>query len=158
MPGGSWVRIPPCPFFAVKITNWIAMKVYRLEHSESGQGPYSHNVRYPAGTVTPEIVDMAIAWSKVKKNLSNAHDFDSDHPCPHDDGMQHLTNYKYGFSSLKSLAEWFNDGWLERLKPFGFVIKVYSVPDDEVEIGNKQVSFPPEFGNSKTLENPEFSR
>lgn len=115
------------------------MLVYRVEHGETGTGPYQANA--PSSSV-----------------LGRVHGgyFDGDpHPSPHDDylgkGLRSLGSYLseweanygrtlFGFTSMEMLTTWF-DGFGMAFYEDGFVIKVYDVADRFVKSTKLQAIF-----------------
>ncbi len=100
-------------------------KVYRIEHRESGDGPYRH---FPQEY---EVLDVLELHQHNKSRW----------PGPKDDGLAGPADDDelYGFKSMAQLEEWFDEGTLDVLREHGFVLKEYET--DQVEYGNKQVLF-----------------
>ncbi len=108
------------------------MLVYRVEHEEYGIGPYQ--IRH-SGNVQKFLNRMGADHS--------AYGYKGDqHPMPAFDGIEDFdTDYDYcGFESMEALVKWF-DGYLLGLARYGFVVRIYDVPDDEVQLGVKQLAF-----------------
>ena len=97
------------------------MKVYRIENKE-GFGPYEGFV----------LLDHDI-WSKWSKLIR---------PIPEDDNIGRVSEkHYYGFANLTDLCCWFTIKDRKKIKKIEFFITVYSIPDNFVKIGNKQVAF-----------------
>lgn len=95
------------------------MRVWRVEHKDSGFGPYLH---------LPSPVDC----------------YGSDrHPLPYSDGIKKFPegHYKYGFESVQKLKAWFNKTELRKLEKAGFVCRIYKVQVKHVTRGKKQLVF-----------------
>ncbi len=97
------------------------MTVYRVEHWESGRGPYS----------------QCLGW--VLNDICASHAGPA-HPSTSEDGLS--TCKPCGFLSLETLRRWFK-GWMRKLRAAGFVIIKLEVPPDAVFVGKsgKQVVF-----------------
>lgn len=116
------------------------IKVYRLEHKDTGKGPYQ-------------------SFHDLSGLLKEAHDGTETHPDPCNKGepwgefvyrgmrgvgyvpYDVLYTEVFGFLYLEDLKVWFNDGWLEALEGVGFVIREFMVEDSLVRLGNHQISF-----------------
>ncbi|KKL68192.1 hypothetical protein LCGC14_2127440 [marine sediment metagenome] len=109
----------------MKTMETAVYKVYRIEHQESGDGPYRH---FPQEY---EVLDV------LELHLSNIRRW----PGPKDDGLAGQVDYDelYGFKSIAQLEEWFDEGTLEVLYEHGFVLREYET--DHIEYGRKQVLF-----------------
>jgi len=108
-------------------------KVFRVEHFETGIGPYTDK-----GTI-----DFHLGLDLIR-----AHNNSQDHPGPVQEGLGELLEsceeYRFGFEDLESLRTWFS-GWIERLHAAGYLIAVYEVPATWVIFGSKQCIFHPDF-------------
>jgi hypothetical protein len=100
------------------------MKIYRVEHPNTGQGPYTSGF------------DIS-SWWVLGNKLCNEHS-DSEHPSIEEDkcdphSLQISINQQYkwvcGFRTLKALNTWFStpNDWRDKLGDFGFKISVYEV-------------------------------
>lgn len=116
------------------------MFVYRVEHSETGDGPYQ--------------------GVHANDDLADAHRGDLTHPSPgFDDGINgHDWRGKVcGFTSIDGFKKWFVR-WRKRLAGEGFVLSVYEVDSHRVIRGSHQAMFPKELAsrvrqlNLQTLE------
>lgn len=98
------------------------MFVYRIEHKQTGIGPY-HNE-------TSSLSEMRWAHS------------DEEHPGWWIDSILVDANYYAGFSSPKKLISWFWGFFLD-LKREGFHVAIYEVSPENVRIGvsKKQLAF-----------------
>lgn len=107
------------------------MYIYRIEHKESGYGPYNPD-HY---TVTDDRI-----YYMGKSHL------DDDHPsvrldCHYNAKKGYApSDYYCGFRSMKDLDAWFN-GWLDILHNNNFHLVMYSIEAKYVFLGKKQVSF-----------------
>lgn len=98
------------------------MKVYRYEHHETGEGPYTHLWKY---------VDA----------IANNHS-DESHPSPYhylsesdyrigDPWPIMLPQWICGCESQESLSRWFR-GWEVLMQNSGFIVREYDIPDHDV--------------------------
>jgi hypothetical protein len=103
------------------------MRIYRVEHSVTGKGPYVDHQDDVLG-------------------LHAAHEGSKSHPGPweegEDFGWQRYSWHKFGFPSRAKCDEWFENFDL-RLRTAGYVVKVYEVGSDDVILSpsGKQVMF-----------------
>lgn len=116
------------------------MKVYHVEHKETGEGPYHEDWAY-------------------RQDLTMAHTDVEHHPTPQDLiqlnspddfilnlAMNGLLNAftewhaKCGFQKIEQAFEWF-DGWIHKLNDAGFVIATYTVDPDRILVTDLQVLF-----------------
>lgn len=108
------------------------MLVYRVEHKETGFGPYN-----------PQHEDLGVGYDNWINSMPGHH------PSPTADiqGMSSLDwgareAYLYGFQSIDSLRKWFPDDYLFQLEHYyGFRLAVYDVPEEDVLKGERQVAF-----------------
>lgn len=118
------------------------MKVWRIEHKDSGLGPWRHR---------PYRVGIDAFLTTLSENVSIKHDPDN-HPGPDQDGhsLQQafersylcLNGYHFGFPSLSMARYWFNNKrGREAMTQIGFVLHQYEVPKSDVLIGNTQIAF-----------------
>lgn len=100
------------------------MYVYRVEHPETGKGPYQ----------------AAHIWQ------TRSHDT-SMHPTPWDDGIDNTwdSTYIFGFISPIHLKKWFNRQERRSLKRRGYKFIRVDVPECDILFGYKQVVFPRSF-------------
>lgn len=100
------------------------MLVYRIEHSETNDGPY---------------------------NGENCIDFDhyygDDHPSPDNDGLDMYDYHKCGFKSKKQLHKWFNKEEIEKLHYYGFIMAIYNTPKGCTQISDNQLIFDTEYAH-----------
>lgn len=97
------------------------MLIYRVEHIETGVGPFRQE-------------NNILAWIFQDKLQT--------HPAPYDDGIPNfMDGYdSIGCVSLEQLKFWFQDH-IPCLKEMGMVVRVFSANDDFVNIGRTQASF-----------------
>jgi hypothetical protein len=102
--------------------------VFRVENEE-GKGPYT-STREPC--------------------LLDAHSDDGKHPLPYEDGVfayeidqysKDARKHSYGFPSVESVSNWFNDEELVWLSQEGFSINTYEVSQKHVRQGKMQLAF-----------------
>lgn len=125
-------------------------EILRVEHKKHDCGPYR----------TPDPYDLPINKQdtpKFKKlnrlygfsdRIATEHCDNTYHPMPYEDGIDidhyafdgRYDSWIYGFMDIEQAAEWFA-GWENRLKKWGFVLKTYEVPDENIKVGAKQVAF-----------------
>lgn len=115
------------------------MKVYRVEHIETGIGPYCEEWEY-------------------REEINSAHYANSTHPTPEREVIDFsngdeeaggilqeeiLTNGQLcGFRSLNELYSWF-DGWVAKLSEAGFIIQEYQAVL-HLDVFRSQVIFDPD--------------
>lgn len=99
------------------------IKVYRVEHKETGEGPYR-------------------AWDNTQPELAMCYAHaELGHPPPTHDGIETMERTDYcGFASREALDKWFH-GWKTKLHKWGYHITVYDVPLELVKFGRTQVVF-----------------
>lgn len=96
-------------------------KVYRIQNKD-GKGPYVYTVNR--------------SWET--KNHNN----NSLTPSPKEDGIFDFTfKYKFGFTTLIQLHNWFSDKELDNLSNSGFT--VHEIKAEKIIEGNKQIAFIP---------------
>jgi hypothetical protein len=98
------------------------MIVFRVE-TENGEGPYNTE-----------------KYSYTARELNRKHRASTIRPSPHFDISGWTYDDYFGFNSIKSFREWFDDSWAE-LKKMGCRLKAYKVDDEHVMLGSKQVCF-----------------
>ena len=97
--------------------------VYRVEDSEGG-GPYFS-------------VEEGV-WNA----LSSIPDADDErHPLPADEGLRYHRGLVCGFESVASAIAWFTSPVLAQLACLGLPLYGFTVPEEVVQWGNKQVVF-----------------
>lgn len=101
--------------------------VYRVQHHETGEGPYGD-------------------FHEAVDGILYAHN-DDKHPGPRNpiSGLKNTwsVGQLFGFRSREQLDEWFK-GWKYRLHSAGYVIKVFKVQEDMICHGVQQLCFWPE--------------
>lgn len=107
------------------------MKVWRVEHKKYKRGPYR------LCEVVPEKSCESIGIPGYSCDNK---------PMPYNDGINNFESgsnqsVRFGFESLTKLKDWFSDDELKSLKRHGFVVNVYSVPRNHVQVGGRQVLF-----------------
>ncbi len=112
------------------------MLVYRIEHPDTGMGPYS---RYEGDN----------SMNELGQELCDTHAVSSEHPSPWDDGLQafflkHCSGSKcnafFGCADPESLYTWFKPFWT-RLMQLGYQMEVYRVKQYKVSKSGKQIAF-----------------
>lgn len=99
------------------------MKVYRIEHKETKQGPYW----------TPGLVRDSLMYYDPERC-----------PGPSDDGLSTWTmtyEHHFGFAKMKQLFTWFKARDVFRMRKQGFRVYRYKVSDTYILEGNKQLAF-----------------
>jgi len=106
----------------------VKMKVYRVEHKVSGQGPYTYyDEKYKWG------FDIDIR-NKEK------------HPDPYSDNLSRFTyDELFGFKCMKTMKKWFNKKSRKYLHQHSFILQVFEVDKEYVRIGDHQITFYPEY-------------
>lgn len=95
------------------------MKVYRVEHTITGKGPYRQR------------------WPGADK-IEIAHWLTEDtHPRP--PWGYRNKKYTWGFVSMRDLFRWFG-GWLPLLLTDGFTVRVYDVEPENVIVLDRQAA------------------
>lgn len=101
------------------------MLIYRLEHPDSGRGPYVSTGHASTASWTwsrrpPPADDLGLAGKWLR--LDDAH---------------------FGFASVEQLKRWFDptDPDIEVLTGEGYEVVTYEVPDEAVILGHKQLVF-----------------
>jgi len=107
------------------------MIVYRVEHKETGKGPYRGlhgiNAIYTAHNDDAHPTIWEDIWDSRETMIALVDLYDVDSLC--------------GFRSLRDLRKWFK-GFLRLLKKHNFVIRAYET--ETYAVGKKQVYFVPE--------------
>ncbi len=111
------------------------MYIYRLEHPDTGMGPYSQQDGTP---------DMRALGSL----LIQAHSRSGLHPSPWDDGLEDFfyknqkskSNAYFGCSSVSDLYKWFEEFW-PWLMELGYQVEIYRAKDFQVSDSKKQIAF-----------------
>jgi hypothetical protein len=116
------------------------VKVYRIEHAETGQGPFSCGIRHK--------YDEAHRCRDRDHSAANP-------PGPlsygehgtaladlYDKRGSEAVSYVFGFESLKQLKGWFRSKLGRRaLAQEGMVLATFEVPENAIARGNWQVAF-----------------
>lgn len=101
------------------------MKVYRVEHPNTGWGPYCCPFDMDDDT------DYHAFWN-VRWGAMAHHDNSCTHPSPYESMQYVMKEYdRCGFHSLDALLSWF-DGAMEELENLGFQVLEYHVPDSVI--------------------------
>lgn len=109
------------------------MLVYRVEHEDSCLGPYRRD----------ELA--APKAQEVSHRIADCHNNSYFHPYPGWDGIKVIYTgiTLFGFKDEMSLLCWF-DGWMDDLIAVGFVVRVYRVRRENLQVGHSgQVAFIP---------------
>lgn len=104
------------------------MLVYRVEHPETGRGPYTH-AAYKNVNCESYGID-GLSSKKRPMPYSDGLGYDYEHP-----------GHRFGFHDYRKLANWFSKEDKQNLAKHGFVCRVYSVPKKHVRLGSKQLTF-----------------
>lgn len=96
------------------------MYVYRIEHPETGKGPYSTGW------------SPGISYASTKR-----------HPAPDEDGLGYMDNKEEycGFESLEKLCGWFNLRNRRAMAAQGFLLLKIRIVKGAVRKGKQQVLF-----------------
>jgi hypothetical protein len=124
------------------------MYVYRIEHSEYNNGPYS--IATPLGHI--EVVGLELQkLVALREKLLDKHHNDETHPGAKNDifGFIPWSEIVTGFDSIGKLLSWF-DGYLDILYDCGYVIRVFEVAEKDIltSTSGKQIGF------NRILHNP----
>lgn len=111
------------------------MKVFRYEHPNTGEGPYSIKVRDLCCGGVYEC-ENCNEWYDLRSEFTNKHNNSITHPGWYQDFGASYDNPGMfsGFVSREQAYEWF-DGFVEDLERFGFQLLCFEVPKKHVEIG-----------------------
>lgn len=108
------------------------MKVWRVEHIDTGKGPYAVS--------SNEGVYSMLMGPFDHGNMDT-------HPSPSSDDMDHDGlrgiwdyNHRHGFATFEKLMAWFEDTEA-LLDGNGYIIACYELPDNHVLVGRHQVIF-----------------
>lgn len=114
------------------------MLVYRVEHKDTGIGPY--HSRFDA--------NFSSESQRQLENILNDFFFKRHHVDPSDDmgdGTSfNLYGWKFGFKDEKSLTKWFDHHrGIKGLQNLGFVVRVYEAPNQQVKQMKSQIAYHP---------------
>lgn len=110
----------------------MTVQVFRVE-TPRGYGPYG------AGGIATDVTKHGgESFEDFSYRLAVAHN-DDDHPAPWAEDLS-VRKGHCGFDSLGKLSEWFK-GWGKQLHDYGFRIVTFTVPDEDVQRGERQVVF-----------------
>lgn len=98
------------------------MRIYRVEHVESGVGPYT--------TCIEKATDIILKYFNPRNQ-----------PLPQDDGLIDYDGLWFGFESRRQLTDWFPHPILPMLERLGFKVMVYEVALADMKRGRRQVAF-----------------
>ena len=100
------------------------MKVYRVEHRETGKGPWTHDYSRPWSL---DATDMPTPWNDIwfDKRPSAASRLE----------------WRYAFPDLDRFMRWMSARDCMNLDTFGFVLACYKVPRRSVRCGGEQALF-----------------
>lgn len=104
------------------------MLVYRIEHKETGTGPFR----------SEGMDNVASLWGQAYWDAS-----DSMHPIPLDDGLKDFVGtHVFGLPTFDMVFHWFERIW-NRLRFRDFVLRVYDVNESDSMVGKSgtQVAF-----------------
>jgi hypothetical protein len=93
------------------------MIIYRIEHEKNGLGPYQNFIT-----------------EGKHYNMTNC-------PSPDEDGIDWVSNARYGFKSKKDLLKWFSKDSVWEFKDYQHHVYKYRVPSEYVSVGGKHVAF-----------------
>ena len=96
------------------------MFVYRIQHKDSGIGPFSYRVQKPIS-------------NNIKSKLENGgyYPFLNNKPSPCNGPVCHIVNHKIAVVDKQGIVDWFN-GHFGSLHYFDYVVAVYHVKKTEV--------------------------
>lgn len=108
----------------------MAVLIYRIEHPESGEGPYAGG---------------DVCWGDHFPGSER-------HPSPEDDsgledfwlrlGFDERREWSFSFSSIAQLRAWFyQDSWLQAMHEAGFKLTVWEVEPGGWQLGHAQAIF-----------------
>lgn len=111
------------------------MIIYRIEYLADGTGPYSRDM-------LPEDLNNLI-YEIVWRDWS-----EYNQPSPYDDGIfssfdetDRHKHYRYAFSCLEDLFNWFDVEQVRDLLAYDYVIAEYSVNAGHVRMGRKHLAY-----------------
>ena len=116
------------------------MKVWRIEHKESGLGPWYHNA----------VVRGIEAFQETLSDNNFARFNPGNHNIPSADGIKFaeayydgtLDGWHYGFKTLTMVYRWFAlAAGRKAMARVGYVLRQYEVPRGAVVFGNTQLAF-----------------
>lgn len=115
--------------------------VYRVEHESTR---LDQNELFYAGPYDFSEITTVEDWCEDDQY----HGDDKKHPCVYGDVFlkndvpnKWQEKYVCGFLSLKSLKNWFSPTELQNLTNAGFVIRSYTITEDQILRGKKQILF-----------------
>lgn len=128
------------------------MKIYRVEHKESGLGPYRHRVNDQRW--------IELDWDRYNRCCSANHC-----PAPHHESRNiksifdggRYKDWYFGFQSVDQIKKWFGRKVLRALKRDNFVIAVYEIDEEHIESSEFQSTFI-KANATKIYENIPFPR
>ena len=98
------------------------MKIYRVEHFETGYGPFKEDLSQLTGELYKTIIN----------NVQDTH------PTPYDDGMWCEDEEFCGCLSYNQLLHWFHEDDLIEVLEHGYAICEYDVPLNELKVGKSK--------------------
>lgn len=108
--------------------------IYRIEHVKTARGPYNH------GDIPDSDADgVMVARYDCEDRREQTHE----HPTPSEDGIYDFERgvHYSGFASMEDLLAWFDQEFLDDVRPHGFHVRKYKVHEDHVLVGHTQVAF-----------------
>ena len=111
------------------------MKVYRVEHCETGWGPYGDTAQFPGG----------LGFQGFMREQGPDHDLGYRHPVEgHSYTDPFRDQLRWGFESMRQLHDWFDyfgQNGYDVLAEYGYCVRVYEVDSADVNRYSKQVTF-----------------
>lgn len=106
------------------------MKIFRVEHKNTGDGPYYDST-------------FRDAWQSAPHSTSTGHidPLDIKSGFDYEQYEDLCRGWRSGFKSMNDLQSWFNENELDKLSQFGYIITAFEVPCNYVHVGNNQVIF-----------------
>lgn len=118
------------------------MLVYRAEHEEEHWGPSWHGL-WGRDFTEDAMADGLITDDEADYFHSAARGFP---PPLHDDFNAPPTMAWCGCACAEQFFRWFSPSMCDRMAGLGYVLRIFDVPDDQVQVGRHQVLFDrPEF-------------
>lgn len=110
------------------------MRVYRVEHKTTGDGPYRYDC--DASDYYTERLNQ------LSDKISTAHDCPIKHPTVTKEvGNDNFTaNHYCGFETYNAYRSWFA-GFFKDLHDHDFVLRIYEVNTEHILFGNRQLAF-----------------
>lgn len=124
--------------------NFVMIKIYRIEHSETFKGLYVHVADFAFFRNNPLLKDK---FDDLFQDLKGKH------PLPNNDslylknrrekGFDHVPyDHNFGFESLKQLKAWiYNNEMVQILIEMNFELLEIEIEEKFVILGNTQLSF-----------------